>query len=126
VSVVLDSSAVLAWMQEAPGGRQVRALLDGSVVGAANWSEILQKAQQHGAVSHDVGRLLRALGVAVAPVEERDAERAARLWPTCPCLSLGDRLGLALAERLEVPAVTADAAWADAEVGVEVRLLRAG
>lgn len=126
MSVVLDSSAILAWLQQEPGGGQVRALLDGAVVGAANWSEILQKSEQHGAVSHDVGRLLRALGVAVVPVEERDAEHAARLWARCPSLSLGDRLGLALADRLRVTAVTADAAWADAEAGVEVRLLRAG
>lgn len=124
MSVVLDSSAVLAWLQGEPGGDQVRALLDDGVVGAANWSEILQKAQQHGAVAHDVGRLLRALGTRVEPVGERDAERAARLWPSSPALSLGDRLGLALAERLQLSAVTADAAWADAEIGVEVRLLR--
>lgn len=124
MSVVLDSSAVLAWLQGEPGGGQVRALLDVSVIGAANWSEILQKAQQHGAVAHDVGRLLRALGTRVEPVEERDGERAARLWTASPFLSLGDRLGLALAERLALPAVTADAAWAETEIGVEVRLLR--
>lgn len=124
MSVVLDSSAVLAWLQGEPGGRQVRALLEGGVIGAANWSEILQKAQQHGKVIHDVGRLLRALGTRVAPVEERDAERAARLWASGSSLSLGDRLGLALAERLKLPAVTADAAWADVDVDVAVQLVR--
>ncbi len=41
-------------------------------------------------------------------------------------LSLGDRLCLALAKRENVPALTADRAWADVApaVGVVVRLIR--
>lgn len=41
-----------------------------------------------------------------------DAERAAALWRREDGLSLGDRLCLALGERMEQDVLTADAAWA--------------
>ena len=37
---------------------------------------------------------------------------------------LGDRAGLALAERLAAPVLTADRAWARLDLAIEVRLLR--
>jgi ribonuclease VapC len=40
-----------------------------------------------------------------------DGERAANLWTEHPNLSLGDRLCLALADRLVAEAVTADRSW---------------
>lgn len=39
-------------------------------------------------------------------------------------LSLGDRACLALAQRLQVPAVTADRAWAKLAIGVAVEVIR--
>ncbi|WP_425545949.1 PIN domain-containing protein [Agromyces neolithicus] len=47
----------------------------------------------------------------VEPVGLDDAERAAELWAEASEFSLADRLCLALAERLETVALTADAAW---------------
>jgi PIN domain nuclease of toxin-antitoxin system len=40
-----------------------------------------------------------------------DAEAAAAMWQEGTPLSLADRLCLALAERLELPVLTADRAW---------------
>ena len=48
---------------------------------------------------------------------EVDAERAAALWRQGSGLSLGDRLCLALSQRLECDALTADRAWGE-NVGV--------
>lgn len=47
-----------------------------------------------------------------------------RLTTKTQGLSLADRACLALAERLDVPAVTADQEWAKADVGAEVQLIR--
>jgi ribonuclease VapC len=122
---VLDSSAVLAWLQQEPGHERVGGLLAGAVVTAANWAEILQKARQHGADPHEVGVLLRSLGLEVVDVIQEDGERAASIWKKRFSLSLGDRLCLAVAVRLELPVVTSDALWKKASIeDVEVELLR--
>lgn len=122
---LLDSSAVLAWLQQEPGGKRVGALLDEAVVTAANWAEILQKARQHGADPLEVGLMLRSLGLGVVDVTRHDAEKAAAIWQEGTPLSLGDRLCLATAVRLGVPVLTTDALWKKARVeGAKVELLR--
>ena len=56
-------------------------------------------------------QLLRAFDLVVEPVTEADAELAATCWQGQPSLSLGDRLCLALASRLNAKVLTADLAW---------------
>jgi ribonuclease VapC len=122
---VLDSSAVLAWLQDEPGSERVQALLEQGHVSAANWSEILQKARQHGGDPHEVGLLLRSLGLEVVEVSREDGEKAAAMWERDVPLSLGDRLCLATAFRLQLPVVTTDRLWMKTSVkGVEVEVLR--
>ena len=121
---VVDASVVLAWLQDEPGADEAeRHLVDG-IIGAANWSEVLQKARQHGADAELVARLIASFGLEVADVTRQDAEQAAALWRRGGGLSLADRLSLALGLRLGVAVVTADARWADAPGGPTVVLLR--
>ncbi len=86
----------------------------------------MQKIAFHGGDADRQGTLLTVLGVTVEPLTRDDAMRAAKLYPaTRPAgLSLGDRCCLALAGRLQAPALTADQAWSGLDVGAEVRLLR--
>ena len=99
--------------------------LDDGVVTAANWSEVLQKARQHGGDPHEVGLLLRSLGVEVIDVTQEDAENAALIWTRAVPLSLGDRLCLAAAARLGLPAMTADAEWERVDIeNVEIEVIR--
>ena len=120
---VIDASLVLAWLQDEPGSDEAEPLLMQGIIGAANWSEVLQKARQHGAEPGAVGRLLSSFGLRVADVTATDAERAAELWSRGASLSLGDRLCLALALRLEIAAATADADWQSVAGGPELILL---
>jgi len=46
VSVVLDASALLAFLHEEPGGEAVPPALEGARVSAVNWSEVLEKSLQ--------------------------------------------------------------------------------
>jgi ribonuclease VapC len=124
VTAVVDASVVLAWLQDEPGADDAEPLLMEGFIGAANWSEVLQKARQHGAHAEAVGRLLASFGLAVVDVTVADAETASALWRRCSALSLADRLCLALGIRLEVPVATADAAWARDSGGAEVVLIR--
>jgi ribonuclease VapC len=109
---VLDSSAVLAFLQGEQGADIVEtALADEICCAAANWSEI---AQQIIASGRDWGlarALLQNFGLTVEPVIEADAEWAAMRWRRGEGLSLGDRLCLATAERLQATVLTADKAW---------------
>jgi PIN domain nuclease of toxin-antitoxin system len=121
VTAVVDASAVLAWLQEEAGSDAAEPYLMEGVIGAANWSEVLQKARQHGAPTELVSRLLASFGLAVVEVTAEDAERAADLWEPGSVLSLADRLCLALGQRLAGPVVTTDAAWASVPEVVLIR-----
>jgi PIN domain nuclease of toxin-antitoxin system len=124
VKAVVDASAVLAWLQDEPGSDAAEPYLMEGIIGAANWSEVLQKSRQHGASSGFVARLLTSFGLAVAEVTAEDAERAADLWQPASVLSLADRLCLALGQRHGVPVVTTDIAWASVNGVPEVVLIR--
>jgi ribonuclease VapC len=124
VTTVVDASVVLAWLQDEPGAEVAEPMLMEGVIGAANWSEVLQKARQHGAPAGMVARLLASFGLRVVPVEREDGERAADLWRAGSSLSLGDRLCIALGLRLGVEVATADANWLEVEGGPSVRVIR--
>jgi PIN domain nuclease of toxin-antitoxin system len=124
VTSVVDASAVLAWLQDEPGADAAEAILMKGVIGAANWSEVLQKSRQHGVEVGTVVMLLATFGLQVIDVNAADAEQAASLWRAGSGLSLADRLCLALAMRLAAPVATADARWARLSEGPEVVVIR--
>lgn len=124
MSTVVDASLVLAWLQDEPGADDAEPMLMEGLIGAANWSEVLQKARQHGAPPGLVARLLTSFGLRAVDVTAEDAERAADLWRAGSPLSLADRLCLALGLRLGATVASADAAWTDVRGGPDVRLVR--
>jgi len=124
VTSVVDASAVLAWLQDEPGADDAEPHLMEGVIGAANWSEVLQKARQHGADPGVVARLLATFGLEVADVIAEDGERAALMWRVGSQLSLADRLCLGLGVRLGASVATADAAWQDLPGGPRIVLIR--
>lgn len=111
--IVLDSSALLAYLQGESGADRVREYLsEGGVVSAANWSEVAQKMRR--VDTWTIGRsLLMSFPLQVSPVTVDEAEAAAAMWEEGTRLSLADRLCLSLADRLELPALSADRAWFD-------------
>lgn len=113
---LLDSSALLAYLQGEPGADVVaEALRAESSCSAANWSEVAQKSLLHtGAWLESKGFLL-GLGVTIEPVTAADAERAAELWQPGRGLPLADRLCLATGERLDAIIWTADAEWGSSD-----------
>lgn len=109
---VLDSSALLAFLQGEEGADLVEAvLLESSQCSAANWSEVAQKVRAAGRDWDLVRALLQSYRLHVEPVGIDDAERAAQSWRRGDGLSLADRLCLALADRVDQPVLTADSGW---------------
>ena len=124
--VVLDASAAVALAHGEPGAEAVEPLVNGSCISTVNWSEVARVCL---AVERDpeaLRALLADAGCRTVDFTVDDATAAARLWRATrdAGLSLADRACLALAARLGVPAVTADRAWAELDVGVEVVVVR--
>lgn len=124
MKTVVDASVVLAWLQDEPGADEAEPMLMEGLIGAANWSEVLQKTRQHGGPVEVVGRLLASFGLRVVAVTAADAEVAAAIWRQGTPLSLADRLCLALGLRLGLPVATADAAWGGIDDGPAVLVIR--
>lgn len=126
MTAVLETSAVLALLRREPGHEVVADLLDGAVISAVNWSEIVQKGIARGWPLTAV-EALRSAGVRVVPFTAEHAVRAAELWSATRTagLSLADRACLAVtATTADGEAVTADRAWAELDVDIPVQLIR--
>lgn len=109
---VFDASALLAYLHGEVGTDVVHELLaEGGACGAAHWAEVAQKVHAAGAEWDLARALLLSYDLVVEPVTRSDAEDAAAMWRPGQGLSLGDRLCLALTERLGATAWTADAEW---------------
>jgi PIN domain nuclease of toxin-antitoxin system len=119
---VFDASALLAFVQGETGSDVVeRALSAGGTVGAANWSEVAQAVRARDRDWPLVSLLLRSYDLAIEPVTVADAEWAAQRWRSAEGLSLGDRLCLALGERLDLDVLTADRRWGARGRVVQIR-----
>lgn len=114
MTVVLDASAALAFLQGEQGAQEVETHLEnGAVIGAANWSEVAQKVIARTGSWTVASTLLDSYQLEVESVTRADSELAAAMWQRGNGLPLGDRLCLALASRLALPVLTADAQWGD-------------
>jgi len=126
MKVVLDSSAVLAAINGETGAERVEDALPGGAISAANFSEVLSKLVDKGHDDGEAVAALDALPLTVLPVDAAQARRAGLLRRQTRRLglSLGDRVCLALAVELRLPVVTADRAWAQLDLGVEIAVVR--
>jgi PIN domain nuclease of toxin-antitoxin system len=125
-SVVLDASALMAFLRSEPGSDIVQTALADAAISTVNISEVLAKAAE---LSRDMGTVkaaLRRLQLRVVPFDEQQAEIAAGLRPvTRPLgLSLGDRCCLALGMVEGVPVLTTDRDWAKLQLAIEIKVIR--
>lgn len=132
MSRVLDASALLAFLQGEPGAERVaEALARPAAISAVNYAEALGKLAEDGETAEELARHFEAEGLvggvleveAVLP-EDAPAIAALRRSTRHLGLSLGDRACLALALRLGLPVMTADRAWRELGLEVEVEAIR--
>jgi ribonuclease VapC len=124
--VVLDSSALLAYMQNEPGGDQVAKVIPSAVISSVNVAEVVTKMVAGGGDPDSVVRLFREIDLEIADFTTDLAFNAGALAAhTRQCgLSLGDRACLALARREGAPVLTTDRIWSKLNVGVTIELIR--
>lgn len=104
----------------------VQAYLEVGVISSVNLVEVISRLIDLGATPAEALVQTDSLVLPVHALDERSARRAGELRAVTRHLglSLGDRASLALAEQMRLPVVTADRAWADLDLGIEVRLIR--
>jgi ribonuclease VapC len=126
MTVVLDASALLAYLQTEPGSVRVDEVLPESVMSSVNWAEVIQKSLAAGVEADGMLDDLQSLGLVVEPFTPEDGEMAGRLWQQTrqAGLSLGDRACLSLGLRLGVPVLTCDRAWATLNLSLYVQVIR--
>ncbi len=132
MSSVLDASALLAYLRDEPGADPVAdAIADGASVSTVNLAEVLSRIADRGGDPARVVQWMTDCGllggaVSVEPFTTEDALEVARLRPMTRDLglSIGDRSCIALARRLDLPALTADTAWSKLDLAIDVRHIR--
>lgn len=112
-NIILDASAVLAFLDDEPGCDQVDAVLRSAVVGTVNLAEVYTKLEERGI---DSTTPVTAIRDAVREVIALTAEQAALIGQLRPLtrhlgLSLGDRACLALGVHLGGTVYTTDREW---------------
>jgi ribonuclease VapC len=124
--MVLDASALLALINSEPGWKVVAATLPEAAISAVNLAEVVTKMVDIGIPEEDAwaeAADLVPLIIGFGPELAR-ATAGLRVMTRPLGLSLGDRACLALAQQLDLPALTADTAWRGLSIGVEIRFLR--
>ena len=132
MTAVLDASALLALLKGEPGAERVAEALErGAYLSAVNLAEVLSKLADWGEDPAEAQARMAQVGllgaaVEVLPFTGEDALEVARLRALTRAhgLSFGDRACLALARRLGLPALTAERAWAELDLGIPVEVLR--
>lgn len=126
MTVVLDASALLAYLKYEAGAGVVEAQLADAAISSVNWAEVVQKAIALGVDTDNMLDELRELEPVIEPFTWEDAEMAGRLWSQIrECgLSLGDRACLSLGARLGVTVLTSDRAWESLDLSIDVQLIR--
>ena len=126
MTLVLDASALLAFLHDEPGSSVIDELLEEGLISSVNWSEVYQKALARGVPTEGLRADLEALGLEIVAFTPEQAERAAMIWGETRRmgLSLADRACLALGLESGLPVYTADRSWSELKLGLEVRVVR--
>ena len=126
VEVVLDTSAILAVINEEPGAEIVRPALDHAIINTVTLAEVITKMADWGMSENDVQDRLNDLDIRIVPFDEDQAYRTGMLRPATRRfgLSLGDRACLALGMISNSPVLTADRNWARVPLDLDLRLIR--
>jgi ribonuclease VapC len=126
IRFVLDSSAVLVFLQEEPGFDAVKPLMAEAAISSVNLADVATKLMAKGHSPHHMRQTIAYLALEVIPFDTELALQAGELLTTTrrAGLSLGDRACIVTARRLSLPAITTDRVWQDLGLGIEVRLVR--
>ncbi|MBS3025718.1 MAG: type II toxin-antitoxin system VapC family toxin [Dolichospermum sp. DET50] len=124
--IVLDASALLAYLNKEKGGLLVEEILPNAIISTVNWCEVVQKLRSKSILYQEIYIRLEIIGLGFIPFNKEYAEKAGELWQiTSPFgLSLGDRACLATGLVEKMPVMTADKIWQELSLPIEIKCIR--
>jgi len=126
--VVLDASAVLAYLQDENGSEKVDVVLSEgkAIMSAVNYAEVVGKLLEAGLPESSVKVVMENLELQIEPLDDKQAWKIGMLRMSTKefGLSLGDRACLALADIKKLPVVTADKQWDKLKTDINIIQLR--
>ena len=124
--MLLDASALLAYLHQEQGGLLIKPLLPIAFMSTVNWCEVVQKLRAKSIDDKTVAKKLIILGLRFIPFSLEHADKAGELWKvTAPFgLSLADRACLATDLIENMSFMTADQIWQKVPLSLEIKLIR--
>lgn len=125
--VILDSSALLALLQNETGSAVVEELLGGIVMSSINISEVASILLDS---EMNTEQVMKSIEPFIDSIIAFDFEHSILCASLRKCtkhlgLSLGDRACISLGIKLELPIYTADKAWTELKMNnIDIRLIR--
>lgn len=127
--VLLDASAVLAYLRDEPGAALVHDVLirAAAAICAVNLAEVVGKLLERGMPEDDVAAVIADLEMQVLPFDAALAAATGRLRPATRGfgLSLADRACLACAGTHGLKVLTTDRIWPRAMPEAAIEVIRA-
>lgn len=126
--IVLDTSAVLAYLFQETGADQVLPVLEAGsgIISSVNYAELVGKLVDQGMPVEIIRETLFDLELEVIDFDAAQAFETGILRTISKAfgLSLGDRACLALALTMKLPVMSADRVWLNVPLPTELRMIR--
>lgn len=126
MTIVLDTSAIMAIIRGEAGRERVMRALGDAIVSTVNAAEVFGNLVMRGMPVALAKAEFDGLRVPTVPFGDDHAVEAGNLrrFSHHLQLSLADRACLALAKLRGLPVLTADRKWSELNIGVEIRQIR--
>ena len=126
--VVLDSSALIAFLSGEAEAQSAEHDIQGALLCSVNLAEIFAVLMRRGQTKARVRTIIALSQVEVVPFDGSLAETCGELVSQTRQngLSLADCACLALGAREKLAVLTADRAWKELDLGLDIRLIRSG
>ena len=125
--IVLDASALLAFLQNETGGNNVEKYLANACMSSVNFSEVITILNQNGIHENIAKELITDVISEIIPFDSEQAFYTAILRQESKKfgLSFGDRACLVLAQQKKATVLTADKIWKNLHLeNVRIEIIR--
>lgn len=124
--MILDASALLAFLQGEKGADVVQAVMSHALISSVNWAEVIQKMSVFDESVAEIRPDLEVMGLKVIPFTVEQADICASLWQMSKPygLSFADRACIATGIQRKTDVLTADRVWQSLVLPVEIKTIR--